>query len=247
MNTAERGANMGLTWFCVWDASSPAVVHPHQVEELLALLRGCPGLRAGHVMTPAEAHDPYYPQPSGSPALVVQIDMEDVATLEAQLRPGGHLAPLADADFLPGLRGARVTQQAMLQRRYDVPSPRAPSIADTAFSYWVEYTGPAQDANAWHAHYMGGHPQLMAQLPGIRAIEIYTPAVSVCELPIAERGCLQRNRSLFDSPQALSAAMLTPVREALREHFRRLPPFAGESRHFPFATFSITLANGVAF
>ena len=52
---------MAISWFCQWetkDGQSPAL-DEHDLQGLLALLRGCPRLVEGHVMTPVAAHDPH--------------------------------------------------------------------------------------------------------------------------------------------------------------------------------------------
>lgn len=225
-----------LTWFCVWQADTLLKLDARELDALRTLLQACPGLRAGYVMLPAAAHDPYYPSAKGSPSLIVQLEFDSLAVLEEHLRSDGHLAPLADAAFLSSLGGARPAQQGMLSRRYPVPDPRIRTADGQCLSYWVEYAGPAADPNAWHDHYTRHHPQLLAGFPGIRAIEIYTPAVVVCGLPLPERPCLQRNKTVFDDVAAMNTAMQSPVREALREDFHRLPAFQGPALHFPFLT-----------
>lgn len=225
-----------LSWFCVWQAETLLKLEAGQLDALRALLQICPGLRAGHVLLPARAHDPYYPSADGSPSLIVQLEFHDLALLEEHLQADGHLAPLADPEFLSSLAGAWPAQQAMLTRRYPVENSRIRNADGPYVSYWVEYAGPAADPNAWHVHYNAHHPQLLAGFPGIRAIEIYTPAVVACELPLPERPCLQRNKTVFDDVDAMNAAMQSPVREALREDFRKLPAFQGPALHFPFLT-----------
>lgn len=240
--TAANGhATAWLTWFCVWQADAVLPLPETQRAALVALLARCPGLCWGEVMLPAHAHDPYYAGATGSPSLVVQLYFDELAALESALQPGAALAPLADPTFMPALTSAWAGQQAMLVRRYPVPDARRRH--DTALSYWVEYAGPALDANAWHQHYNAHHPDLLAQFPGIRTIELYTPAVVVCGLPLPERACLQRNKTVFDDAAAMSAAMASPVREALRADFHSLPPFSGPAHHFPFHTLRCTPGN----
>jgi len=210
----------------------------HEADALTELLRACPGVQAGHVLRPTSAHDPYYPSAAGSPSLIVQLEFSELARLEESLCEEGPLSPLAGTLLLPSLAGARAAQQGMLIRRYPVADPTLRSSDGRYISYWVEYAGPARDPNAWHLHYNRHHPQLLAGFPAIRAIEIYTPAVVVCGLPFPERRCLQRNKTVFDDAAAMNVAMQSPVRQALREDFHRLPPFEGPALHFPFSTLS---------
>ena len=232
---------MRLSWFCVWQAEEVVAILPSELNEVKSLVRGCPGLLEGHVLVPAGAQDPHYPDASRSPSLILQLDFDDVDMLEGHLRPGGYLACLSQKPTIPSLAAARPGQQAMIPRRYSVREP-VDFHERESISYWVEYSGLAEDAQAWHNAYVRHHPALLAQFPGIRTIEIYTPAVIICGVPIPERTCLQRNKTAFDSVEAMRHAMLSPVRAALREDFHSLPPFEGDALHFPFETTSYLFA-----
>jgi hypothetical protein len=73
----------------------------------------------------------------------------------------------------------------------------------------------------------------MTQLPGIRALEIFTRIDWCSALPFARTDDLQRNQVVFDSTAALTNALNTPLRAEMRAHYDALPPFAGEVTHFP--------------
>jgi uncharacterized protein (TIGR02118 family) len=240
---------MAISWFCQWDGSggqSPAL-DAHDHRGLLAFVRGCPHLIAGHVMTPVAAHDPHYAaELHTSPVLVLQLEFAEIADLERNLRPHGYLQKLSDPDLLPSLAGTTASHHAMLTRRYPVAEPLASVPADGVVSYMVEYAGPAKDENAWHLFYVEGHPPLLAKFPGLRKLEIYTPAVMISALPFAIRKTMQRNKTVFDSPEAMNAAMASPVRAALRRDFHKFPEFAGAAAHYPFRTISVQGERGVA-
>lgn len=228
-----------ISWFCFWHASEGGP-DEHDLRGLAALLRGCPGLQAGHVMTPAVAHDPYYVDRSGSARLVLQLEFPEIAPLEDALRRDGPLSALLDPLVLPGLAGAAVTQDAMLTRRYPVADPGPTLAGEARLSYLVEYEGPAADPDEWHRFYMDHHPRLLAKFAGIRRIEIYTGAEFVSGLPVGRRRALQRNKTVWDSPAAMEAAMASPVRDTLRADFRSFPPFHEGGFHHPFRTVSVT-------
>ncbi|MDT2019588.1 hypothetical protein [Methylocella sp. CPCC 101449] len=235
---------MTISWFCQWDRSKEAnpALDPYDRQALAALLRGCPGLIEGHVFSPAQAHDPHYADLGGAPVLVLQLEFAEIADLENGLQAGGYLSCLADPHFLPSVAGAIASHQAMLTRRYPVaePQPVATSTSpEGLLSYLVEYAGPAEDEQAWHRFYVGKHPHLLSKFPGIRGIEIYTPAVVISGLPFPFRTSMQRNKTVFDSADAMNAAMLSPVRDALRQDFHSFPPFTGEAAHYPFHTLSV--------
>jgi len=65
----------------------------------------------------------------------------------------------------------------------------------------------------------------------------------ISQLPIPVRPSMQRNKTVFDSADAMNIAMKSPVREALRSDFHKFPPFEGAALHFPFKTISL---EGVA-
>jgi uncharacterized protein (TIGR02118 family) len=233
---------MAISWFCQWqakDGQAPAL-DQHDLQGLLALIRGCPRLVEGHVMTPVAAHDPHYAaELHKTPMLVIQLEFAEIADLEVNLKPHGYLQALAHPDTLPSLEGTVASHQAMLTRRYPVAEPHASPPPDGLLSYMVEYEGPAKDENAWHLFYVEGHPPLLAKFPGIRKIEIYTPATLISALPFAQRRAMQRNKTVFDSPEAMNAAMASPVRAALRKDFHKFPEFSGATDHYPFRTITI--------
>jgi hypothetical protein len=47
---------------------------------------------------------------------------------------------------------------------------------------------------------------------------------------------MQRNKVVFDSPAALTAALNSPVRHEMRAAFHRFPSFTGPITHFPMTT-----------
>jgi hypothetical protein len=47
---------------------------------------------------------------------------------------------------------------------------------------------------------------------------------------------MQRNKVAFDSAEALTAALNSPVRKEMRADYAALPPFSGRVTHYPMAT-----------
>ncbi len=230
-----------ISWFCEWQAPGGTKLQLDAPDRraLVSLLSKCSGLTEGHILTPTPAHDPYYADMSGSPCLVLQLNFAALHPLESGLKTTGHLAMLASHRFLPSLANAVISHQAFLSRQFPVPDPKIISSDGSALTYLVEYPGPASDVNAWHSFYVSHHPPLMTQLPAIRCVEIYTPAVVICELPFSSRAAMQRNKTVFDSAEAMNAAMLSPVREEMRRDFRNFPAFGGGNTHYPFHTMTV--------
>ena len=230
---------MTFSWFAFFrDAGPVAPLDPATLDGIVATLRPVPGLREGLVLTPTHKQTAHpFPGDAPSPALVLQLQFDTIEALEAAVAAGGPLHRLAEASRQPLLQDRVVTTQAMLTRRYKVPDPvlRTPAGA-LPCSYLVQYPGPAADLNAWHAHYNTHHPPLMARFPGVRRIEIYTRIDWVGGLDWSCEDMMQRNKLLFDSPQALSAGLLSPVLQEMRADFHQFPPFEGGNVHYVLET-----------
>ena len=59
-------------------------------------------------------------------------------------------------------------------------------------------------------------------------------------LPVAANdtagaGYIIGNEVVFDDIAAFNAAMQSPVRQELRQHFREFPPYSGLNTHFPMS------------
>ncbi len=216
------------------DDPSGITVPEGELAALTALLRDVPGMTEAVVFTPATARD-QYTDDGASPPLGLQLHFPRLEDLEAACAPDGALQRLAAA--LPSLTGSEATAQAFWRRTWEVPDPQV-RTAEGALpcSFVVHYPGPAEDDNAWHAHYMHGHPPLFQRLPGIRGIEILTPVDWVSHLPHRKVRHLQRNRVTFDSPEALTEALQSPVRHELRADFHTFPLFEGGNYHYPMWT-----------
>jgi hypothetical protein len=229
--------------FCLFvvvhDRAKPAArLSELEHARLDAILRKVPGLVRALVHTPANAHDPLL-HDGQPPQLALQLYFDALLALEAAAGRAGPLRALAERDALPTLASATVTHQVMAVRAYSVLDPARP--AEPWCTYLVAYDGSAEDPHAWHADYLAHHPPLMARLPGIREVEVYTPVDCVNHLPWGQARCMQRNKVAFDSPAALTAALASPVRREMRAHFEALPRFSGGVTHFPMSTRAVPL------
>lgn len=213
--------------------TAPAVPEG-ELAALRDLLGGIAGMTEALVFTPSSAKDTYTDD-GASPPLGMQLHFPRLEDLEAACAADGPLQQLPR--ILPSLAGTEATAQAFWRRTWDVPDPQvrtAPGALPCSFV--VHYPGPAQDDNAWHAHYMAGHPPLFARFPGVRWIEILTPVDWVSFLPHAKVRHLQRNRIVFDSNAALTAALQSPVRHELRADYHTFPAYEGGNKHFAMWT-----------
>ncbi len=232
---------MRIAWFLTLHNPNDATLQA-SIEDLARfrdILRGTPGLERGVVFTPERTHDPYL-QASVPPQLAVELYFADIALFEAATAANGYLQRLAAPDLLPSLAGTAIHQQAMRARDFPVPDARphgAPGVPTC--SYLVGYEGPADDPEAWCAHYLAHHTAIMARLPGIREIEVCTPSDATGSLYWPRETCILRNRVVFDDAAALGAALASPVRHEMRTDYAKFPPFRGAVFHYPMAGLEI--------
>ncbi|KQO83475.1 hypothetical protein [Rhizobium sp. Leaf262] len=203
------------------------------VEDIIALT---PGLTSANLYTPETAQDLFNPQEE-APVFGLQLHFDELSALEDAMAPSGHLHALAAPGVLSSIQGAKATQQAMYVRHFPVDDATLDIARNgNPCSYVVHYPGPAQDLNVWMHYYIAHHPQVMRQFPGIRGIEILSRLDWTGFLPWERANHMQRNRVMFDSGAALTAALQSPARIAMREDFKSFPPFEGGNAHFPMAT-----------
>ncbi len=228
----SEGVQMIISWFAMFRSDNEAP--PDALRRLEDIIARTPGLAKALLHTPSSTRDPYL-NDGPPPVLGLQLDFADIADLEAACKPGGHLQALAS--IMPG---AEVAEQAMLTRRFPVPDAtfRTPEPHCT---YLVAYEGEAEDANVWLAYYIAHHPPIMARFPGIREIEICTRIDWSGFLPFRRVNYLQRNKVVFDSREALTAALNSPVRHEMRADFKNFPPYSGANTHFPMLTRTLSL------
>jgi uncharacterized protein (TIGR02118 family) len=202
----------------------------------IEIVRGIPDLRRGLVFTPDKAPDPFveYPPP---PMLAFQLYFDAIAPLEAAAGRTGALQALTAAGALPSVDKGAAAQQAMLARPYAVPDPvfRTPA-GGFPCSDIIHYPGRAEDLNAWLGFYFESHVPLMRRLPGIRELELYTRIDWVSALPWPKAEHMQRNKVVFDSADAATAALESPIRAEMRADFLSFPKFTEGNRHNPMAT-----------
>ncbi len=211
---------------------APLAIPAPEIAALRALLNRVPGLAEAMVFTPSQASD-IYVDDGAAPPLGVQLHFPTLEALEAACARDGALQGLVTA--VPAL--ARANVQAFWRRTWAVPDPKVQTAPGAlACSYVVHYPGPAADLSDWLDHYIAGHPPLFQRFPGIRAIEILTRVDWINHLPMTKAHHMQRNRVVFDSPAALTAALQSPVRHELRADFHTFPPFDGGNFHYPMWT-----------
>lgn len=215
-------------------ADPRARIAEDDLKRITTIVSATPALSRARLYTPETADD-YYTSDGPSPLFAMQLDYETVFDLECAIAADGHLQALAVAN-LPSLAGCRVEQQAMLRRPFPVADPdaRVPGGA-LPCQFLVHYPGRAVDFDAWINYYLTHHPQIMFDFPGVREIEIFTRVDWLDAMPWTRVHYMQRNKLMFDSAQAITDAMHSPVRHAMRQDFEKFPPFEGSNIHHPMA------------
>jgi hypothetical protein len=214
-------------------ATTPPDTEKAKLEDLL---RATPKLHKALIHTPSNAIDPYV-KDGPAPSLVLQLYFGELPELESALSRSSPLGALASRHEFPALAQAEVTQQAMLVRSFAVPEPAFETPPGEPYcTYLVSYEGNADDLNTWHAHYLENHIRHMALFPKIRELEVYTRLDWVSRNPWRRLYFMQRNKVVFDSPDALQRALHSPVRHEMRKDYRAFPPFTGPNNHYAMAT-----------
>jgi hypothetical protein len=207
-----------------------------EMAKLEEILRATPKLLKALVHTSASASDPYV-RDDAPPQLVLQLYFEEISPLENVVSRNGHLSVLTSSGEFPALATADVTQQAMIVRPFAVPEPVFQNARGTpCCTYLVSYEGEAENLNAWLAHYLERHTKHMARFPNIRDLEVYTRLDWVSALPWQRVNFMQQNKVVFDSPDALTQALHSPVRHEMRADYAAFPPFTGPNKHYAMAT-----------
>jgi hypothetical protein len=207
-----------------------------EMAKLDGILATTPRLLKALVHTSTSADDPYV-KDDPPPHLVLQLYFAELPHLESAASSGGHLGVLISRDEFPALADAEVTQQAMLVRPFAVAQSTFGNPPGQPYcTYLVSYEGEAEDLNAWHAHYLERHTRHMAMFPDIRELEVYTRLDWVGLLPWTRVNFMQRNKIAFDSADALTRALHSPVRHEMRADYKAFPRFTGPNRHYAMAT-----------
>ena len=219
---------MTVSYFIMYEgrAADPAAFFAWCRDRHAPGLAALPGVRSLHLLTRATHDDPFLSEDDG-PLAVAHLAFDTPGDLERALASGPSRA--AHAAEPPGYDGA-VLCQAMATEPFALQGGAAAGDAAAA-CYFVQYRRPAEDEAAFVAYYRDHHPPLLAALPGIRQVAIYTP-MGWTDAPGARRADLMLiNLVAFESPDAQNAALHSDSRTRLREDYDRFPPFSGRVSH----------------
>ena len=161
---------------------------------------------------------------------MVQTGHPDPAAVQAMLAsPAFAAAADLAASGLPDLRA---THDVMRQEFFPVAGEAAPRPMSAPLSFVVRYHGPCEDPALFTEHYRQGHATGLARLPGVRNVLVYARTAWDDPTGIARAGYLLGNEVVFDSIDALNAALHSPVRHEMREHVATFPGWSGHNTHY---------------
>lgn len=210
---------------------------PRDVDTSLveAASRNVEGLRRFVIHRAVESAngDPLSQEDGLKPTCVLQWYFDDLDLAETALQRDGAAHTIVDHTTDAAQDRLAFTQQLMAVRRFATPNAHDSGNPSEKCTYLVGYEGEARDFNAWLTHYLTHHPPLMAQLPGIRELEIYTRVDYRTGLNIPRATAMQRNKVVFDDPAALAQALASPVRARMKQDFDAFPAYNGPASHFP--------------
>jgi len=226
---------MDTCLFLVFRLRGDDALSEEELARVNNLVKNLPKLDKALIHTASAATDPYV-KDGAPPQLVLQLYFPALSHLEAATSHDVFQA-LASQDRFPALAGADIEQQIMLVRSFAVPEPQITNASGAPYcTYLVAYEGEAQHIGAWLRHYLEKHTAHMARFPGLRELEVYTRLDAANTLPWRQSNCMQRNKVAFDSAEALTQALNSPVRHEMRADFNAFPPFTGPTSHYAMTT-----------
>lgn len=181
--------------------------------------------------TPSQAdHNDPYVDDRNAPILMVQTGYADAAALRSTLA-SRELTAAGDLSAAP-IEDLFITHDAMAQEFFDVGSEDQPQLMTAPLSFVVRYHGPCGDPAAFTEHYRHGHATALARLPEIRNVLVYGRIDWDDPTGIERADYLLGNEVVFDSIDKLNAALNSPLRHELREHYKTFPDWTGYNTHF---------------
>jgi hypothetical protein len=191
-----------------------------------------PGLRArGEVktvslFTPETGQDDPYTSDDAPPRLMIQVDADDLD----QMRPFLGNAELTR--LLEDAPAGSVTCEAFRTTCQVIEGVAEPTRREAPLSFNVRYYAPIEDAERFVDFYLRHHPQILAELPGIRNVFCYVPVAWTNPTGIPVSNCILGNEVVFDSVDALNDALASDVRHRLREDYNAFPVRPGPNTHY---------------
>jgi hypothetical protein len=98
-------------------------------------------------------------------------------------------------------------------------------------SYFVNYRGTADDANALNTYYETAHAKILRDLSNIQSLVLHRPTPWTDPFPVNRGDSALLAQMVFRSTQDFDSALHSEARRRARDDFQRFPPFAGSVMH----------------
>jgi uncharacterized protein (TIGR02118 family) len=232
MNGKQGGEEVTVSYFVIYedggDLERSAPFVQYYLERHVELVKRLPGVKSLLVMTRRAYDDPFLKDESG-PLLVTHVVFDDLAALERAALSDERLAARADVANFPPFEGT-VSYQAMRDEYY-APNPAPLARPRAPACYFVLYHRPAEDEAAFVDFYRRSHPPLLADLPGIREVGVFTPLDWRDRPFVARSDLMLANLIAFDSEAAFQTALASPARRKVRRDVEQFPRYTGKCAH----------------
>lgn len=110
--------------------------------------------------------------------------------------------------------------------------------------YFVSYYPGAGDLDGFVGYYLEKHALLLLPFPGLRRLDVFTPAEADDPMLDEEDGPVLVAQMTFDAIADLEAAALSDARLAARADVGNFPPYDGPARHQALLNEPFPLADG---
>ena len=110
--------------------------------------------------------------------------------------------------------------------------------------YFVTYYSGTGDADAFVGYYLEKHAPLLLAFPGLRRLDVFTPAEAHDPMLSEEDGPVLVAQMRYDTVADLEAAVLSDARMKAREDVASFPPYDGRVRHQAMLDEPFPLADG---
>jgi hypothetical protein len=219
-----------MAWICevTVTGSNAGGAADSWINDCAGVWSGFPGLLSLDIYEPAnEKSDDPYNHETEIPHLIAILDFE---TPQAVSDATGSTEFRASIEAAP--EGLATTVSVFERAFYNAEGEIGDHRLQAPVSYVVRYQKPAADEQAFIKNYVDSHPPTQAKLPNIRSIMCYFPRPELNRSGLPGIDYLIGNEVVFESAADFNAAMLSPVREELRSHFRDFPAFSGVNSHY---------------
>jgi len=196
-----------------------------------SFLAEAPEALSVEIYAPASASDPLLGD-EVPPLLVAQLRFATLARAERALASAAVSRAHDEFQDVP-VSNWHADIEVMRGQVYPEAGEAKGDTTTVPVTYLVEYQRPADDEAVFIEYYCANHPPIMAELPEIRRLEIYTPVDWSNPLALDRADHMLMCDVSFNDVDALTAALHSDVRHRLREDYDTFPPFTGRVGHYP--------------